>query len=120
MIFRGGSNFAAIKSIDDQSLSDFDFLIRAGRAVAIPVFKGSLHRDRQDSIGMPVTVGAAISPLGYRDILIQWIKDLSWTIDYIETRDDLDAATVAFFGFSWGGLTGRSCSPWNLNSRPAF
>ena len=38
----------------------------------------------------------------YRDHVLQWSKDLGRTIDYIETRPDLDARRIALYGVSWG------------------
>ena len=35
-----------------------------------------------------------------------WIKDMSRSIDYLETRSDIDADKLAFAGYSWGGSMG--------------
>ena len=37
---------------------------------------------------------------------IDTIKDLRRTVDYLETRGDLDRNSIAFFGYSWGGVNG--------------
>ncbi|MGB5880391.1 MAG: hypothetical protein WBH85_10215, partial [Thermoanaerobaculia bacterium] len=42
----------------------------------------------------------------YKEHVIMWSKDLSRSIDYLETRDDLDIERLAFYGFSWGGVMG--------------
>ena len=42
----------------------------------------------------------------YKEHVIMWSKDLSRSIDYLETRDDLDIERLAFYGFSWGGAMG--------------
>jgi dienelactone hydrolase len=34
--------------------------------------------------------------------VVAWSKDLGRTIDYLETRKDLRADTLAYFGLSWG------------------
>src|SRR5262249_41125127 len=44
--------------------------------------------------------------VAYRDYVIQWARDLGRTLDYLETRDDVDAGKVGFFGWSWGGTMG--------------
>jgi dienelactone hydrolase len=36
----------------------------------------------------------------YRDMVVQWSKDLGRTIDYLETRPDMDAAKVGYYGLS--------------------
>jgi dienelactone hydrolase len=35
-----------------------------------------------------------------------WSKDLGRSIDYLETRDDIDVDNLAYFGYSWGGAMG--------------
>ncbi len=35
--------------------------------------------------------------------MIKWVQDVSRGIDYLETREDIDATKVALFGYSWGG-----------------
>ena len=38
--------------------------------------------------------------------MIAWAKDLRRSIDYLETRPDIDTAKVAYYGLSWGGYLG--------------
>ena len=38
----------------------------------------------------------------YRDMVVQWSKDLGRTIDYLETRADIDAGKVGYYGLSAG------------------
>jgi dienelactone hydrolase len=38
----------------------------------------------------------------YREMVIQWSKDLGRTIDYLETRPDIDAGKVGYYGISAG------------------
>jgi predicted esterase len=33
---------------------------------------------------------------------MMWAKDLGRTIDYVETRADLDPSRIALYGYSWG------------------
>ena len=40
----------------------------------------------------------------YKDHVIMWAKDLARSIDYLESRDDMDTSKLAFYGFSWGGV----------------
>ena len=34
--------------------------------------------------------------------MIAWSKDLGRSIDYLETRKDIDCANLAYYGYSWG------------------
>jgi dipeptidyl aminopeptidase/acylaminoacyl peptidase len=47
-----------------------------------------------------------MAPNKLRDLTIMWSKDLGRTIDYLETRDDIDAAKLAYYGFSLGAVDG--------------
>jgi len=76
------------------------YVIKSGRAVVFPVYKGTLERHDELRSDHPNTSGL------FRDHMIMWSKDLGRTIDYIETRKEFDAQKIAFFGLSWGGTMG--------------
>jgi dienelactone hydrolase len=42
----------------------------------------------------------------WRDLMVQMTKDVRRTIDYLETRDDMDTGKIAFFGVSFGAMYG--------------
>ena len=77
-----------------------DFLIKSGRAVIYPVYKGTYQRS--DSLGTDVQDTTSF----YRDHVIMWAKDLRRAVDYAETRPEISTATLAYFGYSWGGAMG--------------
>jgi dienelactone hydrolase len=37
-----------------------------------------------------------------RELVIHWTMDVGRSIDYLETRGDIDATRLAYYGFSWG------------------
>ena len=78
------------------------FLMRSGRAVVVPIFRGTFERPSELRTVNPD------SSVAYRDALIQWTQDLRRTIDYLETRDDIDRQKLGFFGHSWGGRSDLS------------
>ena len=78
----------------------FDFIVKSGRAVVHPIYKSTY--ERQDSLRSDY---ADMSNF-YRDHVIAWAKDLRRSIDYLETRADIDTAKVAYYGVSWGGYLG--------------
>jgi len=45
-------------------------------------------------------------PAFFRDHVIEWSKDLGRSLDYLETRKDIDSTKVAYFGNSLGGAEG--------------
>ncbi len=78
------------------------FLVKTGRAVAYPVYKGTFER-RDDRL-MSIHMGTNTHQ--YTEFLTQLVKDFRRTIDYLETRPDIDATRLAFYGMSWGALMG--------------
>jgi cephalosporin-C deacetylase-like acetyl esterase len=75
---------------------DVDFLLKSGRALIWPIYKSTFER-RDDFVpyGKP--------PGFVRDHVIMWSKDLGRTLDYLETRRDIDSTRMAYFGASMGG-----------------
>jgi formylglycine-generating enzyme required for sulfatase activity/tRNA A-37 threonylcarbamoyl transferase component Bud32 len=72
----------------------------SGRAVMFPVFRGLFERPSELR---NITPNGSVA---YRDATIQWMKDLRRSIDYLETRKDIDPQRIGFFGVSWGGMLG--------------
>ena len=106
VVYWGGSGLLTMKSIEEEWLPAFDYMVLSGRAVAVPIFKGAYERD--DSVFS--FTGSGSLPGGsagsaYRDYTIQWVKEASATIDYLESREDIDDEHVGYFGFSFGGRT---------------
>ena len=62
-----------------------------------PVYKGTYER-----MTHPTKSGSNEE----RDETIQGSKDLRRSLDYLETRTDIDHDRPAFYGFSWGGIEG--------------
>jgi cephalosporin-C deacetylase-like acetyl esterase len=82
-------------------LSDFDFIIKSGRAVLFPIYKGTFERG-----GGPKPIYWPNTTSSYRDNVIMWSKDLGRSIDYLETRPDIDHDKLAYEGYSWGAAMG--------------
>ncbi len=76
------------------------FIIRSGRALMYPIYRGTFERPTELKTILPNT------SVAYRDAVIQWTKDLRRSIDYLETRDDIDRERIGYYGLSWGGLLG--------------
>jgi hypothetical protein len=78
------------------------FLVRSGRALVFPVYQGTFER-RHDRFAM---IHQGANNYTYSEFLVQLVKDFRRTVDYLETRDDIDSERLAFYGMSWGGLIG--------------
>ncbi|MEX1246423.1 MAG: protein kinase [Thermoanaerobaculia bacterium] len=85
------------KSIETLGTRWFDFIIRSGRAFLYPIYKGTFERQIEPSLRGPNV---------QRDLVIQWSKDLGRSIDYLETRKDIDSGSLAYYGFSLGAVHG--------------
>lgn len=98
-----GSAAPLEESVLGPGLSDqyeIHWLARTGRAVVIPVLKGTWSR--QD--GLPSTWPDETR--SYADYVVRWVQDVSRTLDYMDTRADFESGSVAYFGYSWGGRMG--------------
>ncbi|HEX8782219.1 MAG TPA: SUMF1/EgtB/PvdO family nonheme iron enzyme, partial [Steroidobacteraceae bacterium] len=79
---------------------DYTFIMKSGRTLVIPIYKSTF--ERQDSLHSDLPDES----VAYKDHVVMWAKDLSRTIDYLETRKDMRADRVAYLGVSWGGFLG--------------
>ncbi len=68
------------------------YVIRSGRAVLIPMFKGMYERYT------PIRW----DPVGLRDRVVSWTQDLGRSVDYLESRGDIDRNRIAVWGQSLG------------------
>ncbi|MFQ5505942.1 MAG: alpha/beta hydrolase family protein, partial [Planctomycetota bacterium] len=92
----------AITKTSSRALSTvtFRFLVRHGRAVIYPVYKGTHERGEGHPSDMPDET------VFFKDWVVHMAKDLFRTVDYLETREDIDTGRLAYYGFSWGGERG--------------
>jgi eukaryotic-like serine/threonine-protein kinase len=77
----------------------FDSYVKSGRALFLPIYKGTFQR-YDDLENIPYSSPA------YRAHVIAWSNDLGRSIDYLQSRPDIDAAKIAFASSSWGGRLG--------------
>jgi dienelactone hydrolase len=89
--------FIGVRSAEEVKTLLADFIIRSGRALILPAYKGSLERG-------PTPDG--IGPNQLRDIHLDWSKDLGRSLDYLETRPEIDTRKLAYYGHSTGGTQG--------------
>jgi dienelactone hydrolase len=95
-----GSGSIDLRSSSDLDLGRADFFQKSGRAVLWPIYKGTYER------GGDLHSSSSTETTAYRDYLVMWEKDLARSIDYLETRPDLDTSRLTYYGLSWGGKLG--------------
>ena len=97
VVFFPGAMATMNDKLDLTSVEDaYDFILESGRAIVVPIYKGMYQR--RDGF-----IPGRNKPAFFRDHVIAWSKDLGRTLDYLETRRDLDTAEVAYLGYSLGG-----------------
>jgi dienelactone hydrolase len=79
-----------------------DYFMKSGRAVMLPVYKGTSVRNN----GLTMRMSNVNQSHQFTDWLIAWTKDFSRSIDYLETRADIDTSKLGYLGWSWGGVVG--------------
>ena len=100
VIFFPGSNALLLRTFSLYSTAALDALLKSGRAVLYPVYKGTYER------GDGMEDDTANTSSTWRDHVIMWAKDASRAIDYAETRPELDHEKLAYYGYSWGSVMG--------------
>jgi eukaryotic-like serine/threonine-protein kinase len=100
VVYWPGWDTFALDDLDDYFVRQIDFLVKSGRAVAFPVYKGTFERR------LPQAQRPPFGSVEYRDNAIETVKDLRRAVDYLQTRSDIDHDALAFFGYSWGGING--------------
>jgi eukaryotic-like serine/threonine-protein kinase len=85
---------------DSQTLGDtkyFDYIVQSGRAVLYPIYQGTYERR------VKVVLPGTSQDLEY---MTERYKDLARSIDYLETRSDIDRNKLAYLGVSMGSAEG--------------
>ncbi|MBM3790645.1 MAG: hypothetical protein FJW35_09895, partial [Acidobacteria bacterium] len=104
--FPGSASAWMSSSRDLESYYEFSmflsFLVRNGRAVLYPVYKGTFER------GSPalMAISDGAESHAYTEFLVQLVKDFRRSVDYLETRPDIDGGRLAYYGMSWGAWLG--------------
>ena len=102
LLGEGLDSWSAVTITDGlKRVEDFDypyeFIVRSGRAVIIPAYSGTLER------------GPSVYRLPAdqeRERALRWSMDLGRSIDYLETRRDIDSRKLGFYGISSGASHG--------------
>jgi eukaryotic-like serine/threonine-protein kinase len=85
---------------DSQILGDikfFDYIIQSGRAVLYPIYQGTYERRVK---------GVLPGTSQNLEYMTERYKDLARSIDYLETRSDIDRNKLAYLGVSMGSAEG--------------
>ena len=92
--------FVSRASSDQLQPGMFDFVVKSGRALVWPIYKGSY--DRWDSF---LSLRGDEYLRTFRTRMFQWRHDLGAVLDVMAARPDIDHRGVAYLGFSFGAST---------------
>jgi len=95
-----GSGAIHTRSSESLSPRTSDFILKSGRALMFPIYKSTYER------GDGLVSDYPDETSHWKDHIIMWSKDLSRSIDYLETREDIAADKLAYLGLSWGAAMG--------------
>ena len=105
--FPGSASAFKESSKDIENYYEFplflSFIVRNGRAVLYPVYKGTFERRVSLPGGDPSKPDDSHL---FRDYQIQLVKDFRRSVDYLESRPDIASKKLAYYGMSWGGWLG--------------
>jgi eukaryotic-like serine/threonine-protein kinase len=79
----------------------WDAIIKSGRAFITPIYSGTFERG-----------GGSPDKIYKTTWFSEWLQDLGRTIDYLETRKDIDPRNIAYLGLSMGAILGPMLSPY--------
>jgi len=103
LLYPGANYYRTPPDIDDVSPGEYglDFIIKSGRALIWPAYKGSMNRITDMNIAFPSTPDHFRL---FRQLLSNWTVDTYRTIDYLQSREDFDSDDIFYVGMSYGGL----------------
>ncbi len=78
-----------------------DYILKNGRAVMYPIYKSTYERK-----GGVCDGSFSVESHQFTECLVKQVKDFSRSIDYLETREDIDTTNLGYLGVSWGGWMG--------------
>ena len=94
----GGQSIEPPKYVETYSSQNQLMIVRSGRVLVFPVYKGTFSRR--------AGLDQEWTPLFWRDLIIMCSKDLSRTLDYLETRPEFDPKRIGYYGKSIGASLG--------------
>ena len=103
ILYPGANYYRTPPTIDEVDPGEYglDFVIKSGRALIWPAYKGSMNRITNMNISFPSTQEHMRL---FRQLLSHWTVDTSRTIDFLETRKQEFNENIFYVGMSYGGL----------------
>ena len=87
------------KSLPNNLLNRFKYLIDEGYAIVHPIYKNTYSRQKNYKTFWPDASDV------YKNTIVSIGQDFKRSIDYIESRNDFKIGNLSYFGYSWGSTT---------------
>ena len=101
VVYFPGSGAIHTRSSEDLKLGAYhEFFVKSGRALLYPIYKSTYERGDDLVSDYPDETNF------WKDHIIMWSKDLSRSVDYLNSRDDIRHDKLAYYGISWGAAMG--------------
>ncbi len=100
LFFPGSGDIFSRKYLPESINDRIDFILKSGRVLIRPIYKGTHERSDELKSDLPDET------VFYKDHVIMWRKDIGRTLDYLETRSDIQNDKIGYLGWSWGGHLG--------------
>jgi dienelactone hydrolase len=97
-----GSN--TTDNLEETSKEAIRMIVTSRRAFVYPIYMGTYGRNKDFTDAASIHTGN--NTHHYVEYLIQVVKDFKRTIDYLETRKEIDRERLTYYGSSWGGILG--------------
>ncbi len=97
VVFITGSNQYGMKSSQGEVQGGPAAVLRSGRAVVLPIIKGAFERSSDRFTPLTRREGAL-----WREYVVAYAQDVLRTLDYLDTRSDIDHDHVGYLGYSRG------------------
>ncbi|MBC91985.1 MAG: hypothetical protein CMC67_07705 [Flavobacteriaceae bacterium] len=78
---------------------DKKYLLEEGYGLVMPIYYSTFSRKKT------INTWWANESDEYKETMIKIGKDFKRSIDYIETRNDIDIKNLSYLGYSWGSIT---------------
>jgi|TARA_B100001079_G_scaffold208356_1_gene182265 dienelactone hydrolase len=103
VVFFPGSNALYSTNSDNfpQNVNNsfyYNFLLKNGYALMLPIYKSTYERSDELKSDYPN------ESVSYKKHVIYWTNDFSASLDYLESREDIDTNNIFYYGISWGGF----------------
>jgi serine/threonine protein kinase len=102
----GSASFFQTSSVDIDEYYEYpvflEWMVKNGRAVLYPTYEATFERN--DMSFLPLLLGN--KSYAYTTHVRHVTMDFMASVDYLQTREDIDMDKVAYLGMSWGGKFG--------------